>query len=360
MDKKNKKGRIMPKNSIETTLMAISTPEERLDFMANNFSEQALVELISTPIKKIPDLGAFWLSRVLTLLELSVRLYVKSRDPEHEHTGIELLRAYLDPQKLFSLSSDKTISNELAASIQEYLLSLPGYTTRTKKLSPAVLQSHGNLVVFIDQGLRALNRNLQGRENLSGQTRSLRQGDVQMEGPGFEVVVGPKHQNIIRYPDGNTAIILMHDPRDGHFLLVERFSEIDCMHVLEFPKVAGSSIKNREHAAAIALRDLTGLPLRNLELIGEIKPDVHMIAGTCEVYYGNFSLEENLRPNLKLVRDVKRINEEGLYQNALEKKISCAMTLSAISIWHAFESVRKKREANSRRVRTPKNGEDTE
>lgn len=350
----------MPKNSIETTLMAISTPEERLDFMANNFSHQALVELFSAPIKQIPDLGEIWVSRILKLIGISVALYVQSRDAEPSASGVEVFRACLDPQKLFTLLSDKTLDSALSASIQEYLLSLPGYTTRTKKLSPAVLQLHDNLVVFIEQGLKAIHKHLQGRENLSGQTRSLRQGDVQMEGPGFEVVVGPKHQNIIRYPDGKTAIILMHDPRDGHFLLVERFSEIDCMHVLEFPKVAASSLQNREHAAAIALRDLTGLPLRNLELIGEIKPDVHMISGACEVYYGTFDLEENFKPNTRLIRDVKRINEEGLYQNAYEKKISCALTLSAMSIWHAFESVRKKREVNSRRVRTPKTGDDAE
>jgi hypothetical protein len=350
----------MPKNSIETTLMAISTPEERLDFMADNFSRQALEELFSAPIKQIPDLGEIWVCRILKLINISVALYVQTRDAEPLASGVEGFRACLDPQKLFALVSDKTQDSALSASIQEYLLSLPGYTTRTKKLSPGVLQLHDNLVVFIEQGLKTVHKHLQGRENLSGQTRSLRQGDVQMEGPGFEVVVGPKHQNIISYPDGKTAIILMHDPRDGHFLLVERFSEIDCMHVLEFPKVAASSLQNREHAAAIALRDLTGLPLRNLELIGEIKPDVHMIAGSCEVYYGTFDLEENLKPNSRLIRDVKRINEEGLYQNAYEKKISCAQTLSAMSIWHAFESVRKKREANSRRVRTPKSGDDAE
>lgn len=350
----------MPKNSIETTLMAISTPEERLDFMVNNFSHQALEELFFAPIKDIRDLGDIWVSRIHKLIHIAVSLYVQSRDLEPQKSGVAGFRSFLDPQKIFAHLSDKTLNSALSASIQEYLLSLPGFTTRTKKLSPAVLQLHDNLVVFIEQGLKAVYKQLQGRENLSGHTRSLRQGDVQMEGPGFEVVVGPKHQNIIRYPDGKTAIVLMHDPRDGHFLLVERFSEIDCMHVLEFPKVSASSIQNREHAAAIALRDLTGLPLRNLEKIGEIKPDVHMIAGACEVYYGIFDLEENFKPNTRLIRDVKRINEEGLYQNAYEGKVSCALTLSAMSIWHAFETVRKKREANSRRVRTPKSGDDAE
>lgn len=350
----------MSKKSIEATLMAVSTPEERLDFMANTFSEQSLVELFSTPIKQIPDLGDIWESRILRLIRICVALYVEHRDSEPSAVGVEGLRACLDPQKLFLLLSDKTLDKTLAAEIQEHLLSLPGYTTRTKKLSPAVLQLHENLVVFIEQGIKTLLKHLQGRENHFGHTRPLRQGDVQLEGDGFDIIVGPKHQNIIKYPEGKTAIVLMHDPRDGHFLLVERFSDIDCMHVLEFPRVPASSLLNREHAAAIALRELTGLPLRNLEMIGVVKPDAHMISGACEVYYGTFDLEENFKPNTRLVRDVKRITEEGLYQCAYEGKITCALSLASMSIWHAFEAVRKKREANSRRIRTPKATDDAE
>jgi hypothetical protein len=83
-------------------------------------------------------------------------------------------------------------------------------------------------------------------------------------------------------------------------------------------------------------------------------PDSALIDGLCEVYYGNFDLEESFRPQTNRVRSLKRVNEEGIYQGAYEGRITCSLTLSALSIWHAFESVRKKRLANSRRIRTPK------
>lgn len=330
--------------------MASSTPEERLDFMLENFSTTALYELFINPIREIPDLGEQWLKSLGHLLEFMSEVHAWQRI--EGKVALNSFRQLLDIEHLLAQSA--SLGPQLDECRDRYLLSLPGVKSVKKPLSPAARQNHTTLTVLLDQAINTLIRRLQGTDSMAGQKRSSRPGDVVLEGPGFEVVIGPKHQLIIRYPEGKTAVILMHDPRDGHFLLVERFSEIDSLHILEFPRVPASKMHNRENAAAITLQELTGLPLRKLEKIGEIRPDSHMIAGACEVYYGTFDLEENIVPNKKWIRDVKRITEDGLYEGGFDRRISCAHTLAAISIWRAFESVRKKREANSRRVRNPR------
>jgi hypothetical protein len=347
-------GSTMPKVSTEATLMAISTPEERLEFMLANFDSNALYDLFFSPIREIPDLGENWLKSLSQLLKLMCD--IQPWQPGEDRGSLGKFRQLLDIEHLRS----KSVGTQFQSDLELYLLSLPGVKDASEALSASALQSHGNLAVIIDQGISTLLRRLQGSDSMAGQKRSSRPGDVILEGPGFEVVVGPKYQYMMRYPDGKTAIILMHDPRDGHFLLVERFSEIDSLYVLEFPRVPASKMHNRENAAAILLQELTGLPLRPLEKLGEIRPDTHMIAGSCEVYYGTFDLEENIVPNTKLIRDVKRMTEDGLYEGGYDKRITCAQTLAAISIWRAFEFVRKKREANSRRVRNPRSPSDVE
>jgi len=345
----------MPNVSPAATLLTVSSPEDRLDFMLRHFSSKSLHQALFSPLSETSDLGSHWLKSLDQLLELICETFVARRTDDKcsithfsELLDIEILRkeaalSWPNGDHLFG----------------PYLLSLPGVVSVEEPLSGSALQIHANLAVIVQQGISSLLKTLAG-EAAQGQRQSGRRGEVLLEGDGFEVYVGPKYQPIIRYPEGKTAVILMHDPRDGHFLLIERFSEIDSLHVLEFPKVPASKMMNRESAASITLQELTGLPLRKLEKIGEIRPDVHMISGSCEVYYGTFDLEENIIPNKKWVRDVKRITEEGLYESGFEGRVTCALTLSAISIWRAFESVRKKREANSRRVRGPRSTGDSE
>lgn len=344
----------MAKTSAEITLMEIATPEARLDFIFSTFSIKAINAILEKTIAADKDLGSMWAKHTISLAGAVSALFSERR----ESGAIEGSRQqFLDTASLQNLASarkDKVVSEQVRASIDNYLSALPDFNHKVKKQPDQTIEHHGYLTAALQHSLDAVLKKLHGRDTHAGHTRSIRKGDVIAEGPGFEVVIGHKLQGVVRYSEGRTGIVLMHDPRDGHFILVERYSDVDGGFVLEFPKALSSSMANKETAAAIALRDLTGLALRDLEKIGEISPDTHMIDGVCDVFYGTFDLEESYQSSSKVVRDVKRINEEGLYQAAYDGKITCAQTLSAISIWHAFESVRKKRVANSRRVRTPK------
>jgi hypothetical protein len=338
----------------EISLMAISSQEERMAFILDVFSEYALKEIICKNIEGDVDVGDMWKARIKVLIEAVAALYVYKRDECTIKSGRDSFLASLRLEGLIEASRDKSLPVKLVELCLAYLKTLPKYNVRTKKQAVTTLEHHGYLVSYASHALDNIEKKLQGRQAQSGYVSSVRKGDVLGEGPGFEVVVGHKMQNTIRYSERCTGVILMHDPRDGHFLLVERYSDVDGGYVLEFPKSLSTSMANKESAAAIALRDQTGLSLRSLEKIGEIKPDTHMIEGVCEVYYGTFDLEENFYANSKVIRAVKRINEDGLYQAAYDGMVLCGQTLAAISIWHAFESVRKKRVANSKRVRTPK------
>lgn len=344
----------MAKASAEITLMEISTPETRLDFIFSTFSIKAIRAILERSILADKDLGEMWAKRTVLLANATLGLFAERRDSGKIEGSRSQFLEVTSLQSLEAARKDKELSEEVISLIDNYLSMVPGYNPKSKKPSDSVVEQHGYLVSALQHSLGAVLKRLHTRDANDASSRSIRKGDVVAEGPGFEVVVGHKLQNVVRYSEGRTGIVLMHDPRDGHFLLVERYSEVDGGYVLEFPKTLSSSMPNKATAAAIALRDLTGLPLRDLEKIGEIKPDTHMIDGVCDVFYGTFDLEENYQSTTKTVRDVKRINEEGLYQAAYDGKITCAQTLSSISIWHAFESVRKKRVANSRRVRTPK------
>lgn len=344
----------MAKTSAEITLMEIATPEARLDFIFSTFSIREIDSILNRAILADKDLGSMWSKHLILLTSASLEAFATRRETGLIEGSKEQFLDSANLAFLIECFKDKTCSEELTSKIDTYLAVLPDCSLKTKKQSTATIEHHGYLISALCHCLDAILKKLQGRDTYSGTTRAARKGDVVAEGPGFEVVVGHKLQNVVRYSEGRTGIILMHDPRDGHFLLVERYSDVDGGYILEFPKALASSMHNKESAAAIALRDLTGLPLRDLEKIGEISPDTHMISGVCDVFYGTFDLEETYQSTSKQVRDVKRINEEGLYQAAFDLKITCAQTLSAISIWHAFESVRKKRVANSRRVRTPK------
>lgn len=183
------------------------------------------------------------------------------------------------------------------------------------------------------------------------ESKASRIGDVVLEGAGFDVVVGHQHKKIITYPGGNTAVIILHDPRDGHFLMLDKKSETNGNYVFEMPKAPASRGVSRDAIISNALRDDIGLSFRKLEQIGKLYPDSHMIEGECDVYYATFDLEEDIKPLNPRIRSVKRITEDGLYQAAIEGRMNCALTLGAISLWRAFEAIRKKRIANSKRVR---------
>lgn len=344
----------MAKASAEITFMEVSTPETRLDFIFSTFSIKAISSILERSILADKDLGAMWAKHTVLLANATLALFAERRESGDIDGSKSQFVEVTSLQGLSAARKDKSLSEEVILLIDNYLSVVPDYNPKVKKQSPSSVEHHGYLVAALLNGLDAILKKLHSRDVSEGQARPIRKGDVVAEGPGFEVVVGHRMQNVVRYSEGRTGIVLMHDPRDGHFLLVERYSEVDGGFILEFPKTLASSMPNKESAAAIALRDLTGLPLRDLEKIGEISPDTHMIDGVCDVFYGTFDLEENYQSSMKTVRDVKRINEEGLYQAAYDGKITCAQTLSAISIWHAFESVRKKRVANSRRVRTPR------
>jgi hypothetical protein len=347
----------MAKSSLEKTLMEVSTPEERLDLIFSAFSLPAILSIIDKTLKSDKDLSEYWFSRTLSLAKAALSVFIEHRDSGvFDGTKKDFLGT-LELNFAQQIVKDKSVATATLDMVSSYLEELPGYNKKTKKQEARTLEAHESLKAMLIHAVDVILKKLNGRDNHSGNTRSVRMGDVVAEGPGFEIVVGHKMQNVVRYSEGRTGIILMHDPRDGHFLMVERYSDVDGGYILEFPKALATSMHNKENAAAIALRDQTGLSLRTLEKIGEIRPDTHMIAGVCDVYYGTFDLEENYYANSKIIRDVKRMNEEGLYQAAYDNKVHCAQTLSAISIWHAFESVRKKRVANSRRIRTPKSAD---
>lgn len=344
----------MAKTSAEITLMEISTPETRLDFIFSTFSIKAIGSILEKTILADKDLGAMWANHTILLAGATIGLFSERRESGQIDGSKQQFLEFTSISSLIAARKDKEVSEEVKLLIDNYFAVLPEFNLKTKKQPDSTIEHHGYLVAALKHSLDAVLKKLHGRDTHAGHTRSIRKGDVIAEGPGFEVVIGHKLQGVVRYSEGRTGIVLMHDPRDGHFILVERYSDVDGGYVLEFPKALASTMPNKETAAAIALRDLTGLALRDLEKIGEISPDTHMIDGVCDVFYGTFDLEESYQSGSKTVRDVKRINEEGLYQAAYDGKITCAQTLSAISIWHAFESVRKKRVANSRRVRTPK------
>lgn len=347
----------MAKSSLEKTLMEVSTPEERLDLIFNAFSLPAILSIIDRTLKSDKDLSEHWVSRTFSLANASLSVFVDHRDNGVFDGTKKDFVSTLELGFFQQILKDKSVPVATLETISSYLDGLPGFNKKTKKQESRTLEAHEALKTMLNHSVEVVLKKLSGRENHTGHTRSVRMGDVVAEGPGFEVVVGHKMQNVVRYSEGRTGIILMHDPRDGHFLMVERYSDVDGGYILEFPKALSTSMQNKENAAAIALRDQTGLSLRSLEKIGEVRPDTHMIAGVCDVYYGTFDLEENYYANSKIIRDVKRMNEDGLYQAAYDGKVHCALTLSAISIWHAFESVRKKRVANSRRIRTPKSND---
>lgn len=322
---------------------------ERLNALLNVLSEHALKELFSSQIPTLSAGSPLFNELSEKLLEVVLALISHSR--QCGHVSNEVFSQVQSLEQVNALAGHPVSAISTAASA--YLEALPP-NSKGKDIRSS---THGFAFTIISKALRAILEEIDDGRRIDKAVRSSREGDVLAEGPGFEAVVGKGYRNHVRYPEGRSAVAVIHDIREGHFLMVERHDPIQGLYLLEFPRC--KSVHNSQILTAInmELREQTGLSMRDLELIGVISPESMILQGQCEVFYGNFDLEENHQPTSKLIRSLKRVTEDGIYQAAYEGRIECGVTLSALSIWHAFETVRKKRVANSKRART-RAGED--
>lgn len=341
----------MSKPSIEYRLLSSEGSDDRLAFIMETFGDDALYNLLSSNQILGDDTGEAWQDSLSNLISCIAPLYVSERIAGRlkENTTFSYFN---DLDDLKKAAARKGVNADTRKKLEKYIDQLPRVQGKKDK-SKAQQASHSHVMLMLDLLVARLRRKIHDIEHKKYAKKAQKRGDVIAEGPGFQVYVSDNFKNLIRYPDGNTAIILIHDPKDGHFLILERYCEIDQGFILELPKVPSSS-SDLATAASNYLRDSMGMKLRDLEKIGEIRPDTHMIKGACDVYYANFDQEENFTAPAKDIRAIKRITEEGIYQCAFDGRITCAATLSSMAIWRAFEAVRKKRIANSRRVRTTK------
>ncbi|MHD0645075.1 NUDIX hydrolase [Pseudomonas aeruginosa] len=339
----------MTKTTYTTGFMKASVPEERLDFMLATFGDAPLAKMFGQAVgETYGEITS--IPKAVQFVVAVCAHFIARRDIAGDRPSLALLLECAQLDRLKAFLDEEKKAEKAKALIKTYLEALEG--------EPA--ERHEVLTAMLNSAVQYILKKLHGRESQEGMVRSIRIGDVVAEGPGFEVVVGPRMQNVVNYPGGRPAVMIIHDPRDGHFLLVERYSEHHKGFILEMPKAAPSAGQSRNSMIGMALQDETGLHARDLEKIGEIWPDTHTSMGVYDVFYGNFDLEETINPKNPLVRSVKRMTEDGFYQAAFENQMNCALSLGAISIWHAFESVRKKRIANMKRVRTPKGATEPE
>lgn len=330
----------------EVLLLKSTGLTERFNAALQHLSHNALNELFLTKIGSVSEIGKNWREASIALSNHCVEQFVQVRERGGVLINMALFKSLLQLDRIQDCASN---DHPLA---KQYLSLLPGYK-KTHTITDAGQGFHdyaqGYLVSILDELVEDMKLN----HTDPAMFRTAKVGDVLLEGNGFNVKTSKSLSTYVEYSDGNNAVMIIHDVREGQFLLVERYNPIDGVFTLEFPRASGHGEITADSHAATALRDQTGLSLRDLEKIGELRPDSHMLKGVTDVFYGNFDLEENHSPLVPYVRSLKRITEVGLYQAALEKRITCALTLSAISIWHAYEDVRKKRVANSKRVRTP-------
>ena len=330
----------------EVLLLKSTGLTERFNAALQHLSSKALNELFLIKIGSVSEIGKNWREASIALSNLCVDQFVAVRERGGVVINLALVKSLLQIDAV-----QKAGANEHTLA-KHYLSLLPGYK-KTGTVSDAGLGFHEYAQSYLVSILDELVEDMKLNHTDPAMFRTAQVGDVLLEGNGFEVKTSRHLSSYVEYTDGNNAVMVIHDVREGQFLLVERYNPIDGVFTLEFPRASGHGEITPDSHAATALRDQTGLPLRDLEKIGELRPDSHMLKGVTDVFYGNFDLEENHAPLIPSVRSLKRITEDGLYQAALEKRITCALTLSAISVWHAYESVRKKRVANSKRVRTP-------
>ena len=347
----------MLKPSIEVRLISSESADERIALIMETFSAESLRSIIENNPLPEDEVGKIWKDSYDNLISCLIDLYVSERSSGRMEPGSSF-SYFSDLAVLKKAAARRGVSAAVKAKLKKYLDEMPKVKTAKDK-SKAEQKCHNHLMLLVDLQMTRINRKLHDIEHGKQVKKSVGKGDVIAEGPGFEVFVSDNYKNKIRYPEGNTAVILVHDTKDGHFLILERYNELEQGFILEMPKIPGS-LRESHVAASMYLRDHMGMTLREVEKIGEIKPDTHLIKGTCNVFYCNFDQEENFLDPSKDIRAVKRITEEGVYQAAFDGRITCAATLSAMAIWRAFEAVRKKRLANSRRVRPSKSAPDDE
>lgn len=333
----------------EVLLLKSTGLTERFNAALQHLSGDALRELLSTKVGSVAEIGKNWRAGALALACAAVSDFAGRRDRGGVIVNLALLKSTLT---LESVMAEAQRGSDQAL---HYLSLLPGYK-KTTTVTEAGLGFHEYAQTYIGSILDELVEDMKLNHSDSAMYRSVKAGEILLEGSGFEVKTSKSLASYIEYSEGASAVMVIHDVREAQFLLVERYNPIEGVFTLEFPRAPGRGETSQDSHVSTALRDLTGLSLRELEKIGELKPDAHMIKGIVDVFYGNFDLEENHSPLTPAVRSLKRITEEGLYQAAYDRRITCALTLSAISVWHAFESIRKKRVANSKRVRTPAKG----
>lgn len=340
--------------SLITTLL--NRPEaavgEKLSSILNLFSAQALTGLIGPKLKEVVDFSPHWEEASVCQLEAFIQYICDVRTSSV--VSADIFAKFNDYDFLQSVF-EETKNAELKAALDAYFKLFPKFAGDMSRAK----DNHGYLAMFLSQSIRQVLFDLGEAKADEKMARPAKVGEVLVEGPGFEVILGHSKQAHVRYPEGNTSVVVMHDLRENHFLMVERFNSITGLYTLEFPRISSASPAKLNGVLNSEFRELTGLPYRNLEKIGQIMPESHVIEGVCEVYYGNYDLEENHSSENKLVRSLKRMTKEGLFQAAYEGRVECGVTLSAISVWQAFEGVRKKRLANSQRVRNkPADDED--
>lgn len=316
---------------------------DRFSAMLNVFSTQALSDLLSPHLKKVFDYSPYWIE--LSELQLTAFIHYIDHFRQIETVSSSILGQFGDYDGLVSLL-DALPNNSLRIHLDAYLKSIQGEMDASKAKS-----SHQYLFMSMTLSVKIIMEQMNDSKLAEDRMVTPKPGSLIAEERGFNVVRGKSGTNHICYPEGNVAVVIMHDVRENHFLMVERYNPITGLYMLEFPRIRSASAGTMETAVNTDLRELTGLPFRNLERIGKVMPESHVLEGECEVFYGNFNLEENHEPQTVLVRSLKRMTEEGLYQAAYEDRLECGVTLSAISVWRAFDQVRKKRLANSKRVR---------
>lgn len=299
--------------------------------------------MLSPHLNKAFDYSPFWIGLSEKLLNAFVHYIDHFR--QIEEVSPSVLGQFGDYDGLVSLM-ETLPDNPLRTHLGVYLQAIEDELDENKAKS-----SHQYLFMSITLSVKLIMEKMSDSKLAEDRMVTPKPGSLLVEGRGFNVVMGKMGASHACYPEGNVAVVIMHDTRENNFLMVERYNPITGLYMLEFPRIRSSSSGTMETAVNTDLRDLTGLSFRNLECIGKIMPESHILEGQCEVYYGNFDLEENHEPQTVLVRSLKRMTEEGLYQAAYEDRLECGITLSAISVWRAFEQVRKKRLANSKRVR---------
>jgi hypothetical protein len=330
----------------EVLLLKSTGLTERFNAAMNHLTPESLVNLIQGKVGSLSELGKLYRSNALALTAGVVELFVDKRSSAADALSLNVFKEMLSLETLIEAIHD----GATRPALNTYFDLLPKFK-KSGVINDEARELHSFVAEYLASILDEMIEDLKINHSDSGLHRLAKVGEVIAEGPGFEVKTSKVYSNYIEYTEGNQAIMVIHDVREGHFLLVERYNPIEGVFTLEFPRAGASSAHNDSHVATV-LREFTGLSMRNLEKIGQpLKPDSHILKGQCDVFYGNFDLEENLDPKDKSIRSIKRMTADGIYQAAYDGRLNCALTLSAISVWQAFETIRKKRVANSKRVR---------